>query len=363
MNKQRIDQLSVAFTDIYLELETDLLVNIAEKLAEADIDDINTWSIEVQNNLATLSNSNRELIINKQAGVERKLLETIEKAGFESVDEFEDFLSEQAEKGRLNTAPPIRESNQLASIITTVLEEAKERVNTVNTTMLQQSEQAYLDIVNRVTNEVTVGLKTPQEALRQVASEWADIGIPALIDKRGRKWSTEAYVNMITRTQVNNVANAMQDARFNEYGVDLVEVSSHAGSRELCYPHQGKIYSVSGNSRRFPPLSETSIGQPAGLFGVNCGHVKYPYVEGVSKKTNIRYNGEENNRIYKESQQQRYIERQIRKSKREQSMLEALGDNDGVAIAKQKVRAQQKNMREFIDKTDRTRRRNREQIV
>ena len=44
-------------------------------------------------------------------------------------------------------------------------------------------------------------------------------------------------------------------------------------------------------------------------------------------------------------------------------MLEALGDNEGVAIAKQKVRAQQKNMREFIDKTDRTRRRNREQIV
>ena len=267
MNKQRIDQLSVAFTDIYLELETDLLVNIAEKLAEADIDDINTWSIEVQNNLATLSNSNRELIINKQAGVERKLLETIEKAGFESVDEFEDFLSEQAEKGRLNTAPPIRESNQLASIITTVLEEAKERVNIVNTTMLQQSEQAYLDIVNRVSNEVTVGLKTPQEALRQVAGEWAEIGIPALIDKRGRRWSTEAYVNMITRTQVNNVANAMQDARFNEYGVDLVEVSSHAGARELCYPHQGKIYSINGSSRRFPPLSETSIGQPAGLFG------------------------------------------------------------------------------------------------
>ena len=91
--------------------------------------------------------------------------------------------------------------------------------------------------------------------------------------------------------------------------------------------------------------------------------MKYPYIQGVSKKTNIRYNEEENNRIYKESQQQRYIERQIRKSKREQSMLEALGDNDGVAIAKQKVRAQQKNMREFIDKTDRTRRRNREQIV
>ena len=362
MNKQRIDQLSVAFTDIYLELETDLLVNIAEKLAEADIDDINTWSIEVQNNLATLSNSNRELIINKQAGVERKLLETIEKAGFESVDEFEDFLSEQAEKGRLNTAPPIRESNQLASIVQTILEEAKETVNTVNTTMLQQSEQAYLDIVNRVTNEVIVGLKTPQEALRQVAGEWADIGIPALIDKRGRRWSTEAYVNMITRTQVNNVANAMQDARFNEYGVDLVEVSSHAGARPGCAPYQGKIYSISGNSRRFPSLKDVPSG-PSQLFGVNCGHVKYPYVQGVSKKTNSRYNEEENNRIYKESQQQRYIERQIRKAKREQSMLEALGDNEGVAIAKQKVRAQQKNMREFIDKTDRTRRRNREQIV
>jgi len=67
--------------------------------------------------------------------------------------------------------------------------------------------------------------------LRRVSSEWAQKGVPALIDKAGRQWSTEAYVGMVTRTMSNNIANEMQDERMNEYGVDLVEVSSHDGAR------------------------------------------------------------------------------------------------------------------------------------
>ncbi|WP_238594764.1 phage minor capsid protein, partial [Caenibacillus caldisaponilyticus] len=198
--------------------------------------------------------------------------------------------------------------------------------------------------------------------LREVIGKWAEDGIPALIDKAGRRWSTEAYVNMVTRTMVTRISNDMQTARFQEYGVDLVEISSHADSRPSHIPFQGRIYSISGKSKKYPPLSETGYGTIEGIGGINCRHVLYPYIPGVTKKRFEPYNATESKRIYAESQKQRYLERRIREAKREKAMMEAMGDDEGAKLAAAKVRERQAVMREFIKQTDRTRRYNREQI-
>src|SRR5690606_668684 len=109
-------------------------------------------------------------------------------------------------------------------------------------------------------------------------------------------------------------------------GNDLVEVSAHDGARPLCEPYQGRIFSLSGNHPDYPALADTSMGDPAGLFGVNCGHVKYPYIEGISRQRYKPRDPEVNDRQYENSQKQRYLERQIRYAKREQMMLEEIGD-------------------------------------
>lgn len=130
-----------------------------------------------------------------------------------------------------------------------------------------------------------------------------------------------------------------------------------------CAPYQGRIYSRSGENKNYTAFSDTSYGQAAGLFGINCNHFKYPYIPGITKQTYFPYDKEENDRIYKESQKQRYHERQIRAAKREVGMMEAIGDVDGLEQAKAKVRSRQASMREFIDETRRTRRYDREQVV
>src|SRR5690606_14422276 len=136
----------------------------------------------------------------------------------------------------------------------------------------------------------------------------AEEGIPALYDRAGRRRTVEGYTGTVMRSTVNNVVNDMQDRRMEEWGIDLVEVSSHDGARPKCAPYQGLIYSLNPNHPKYPYIGDTSMGEPDGLFGINCGHTKYPYVEGISLKRFEPYPKEQNDRVYEESQEQRALE-------------------------------------------------------
>src|SRR5690606_23906905 len=124
-----------------------------------------------------------------------------------------------------------------------------------------QSDRVYRDALNEVTSELLVGNVTVDQAIRKSINQMSQYGIPALIDKAGRRWSPEGYIRTVLVTTSSNVANAMQDSRIREWGVDLIEVSSHAGARPLCAPYQGRIYSLSGRHPRYPSIESTSYGQ------------------------------------------------------------------------------------------------------
>src|SRR5690606_32499235 len=229
--------------------------------------------------------------------------------------------------------------------------------------LLDQVGQTYRNIVDRVVADLISGLKSPQQALRGAVRQLANRGLIALVDSRGRNWSLEGYVGMILRTMSTKIANEMQEARFDEWGVDLVEVSSHMGARPLCASYQGRIYSRTGRDGRYPNLcTDTSYGEPAGLFGINCRHVQYPYFPGISRRTYKPYPSEENARQYKLEQIQRRYEREVRAAKLEKRLFDQLGDEEGAKRAAELVKARQKRLREFVKENDLTRRYDREQI-
>lgn len=362
IDRERLQKLSQPVIDIYLEMQEKMLTAIVQRLRGHEglmMDDILAWQVEKLNQLGGLTEKNIRLIA-KTAGIGvRDLINMLREAGVEALGPNESLLEAVKRKA---APPPIREDPTIRNILAAYEKQAKDILNLVNATLLDQSQQVYRDIVNRTTAEVLAGIKSPQQAIRDAVRGWARKGIPALIDRQGRRWGVEGYIGMITRTMSNRIANEMQEARFDEWEIDLIEVSSHAGARPLCAPYQGRIFSRSGNHPKYPAFSETSYGKPAGLFGINCGHVKYPYIEGVSIQRYEPYNQAENARIYEESQRQRALERAIRQAKTEAKLFEELGDEEGVARAKQLIRDRQARMRDFIDDTDRTRRYDREQI-
>lgn len=366
MNPEEQQELSKPVTEIYLAIEEQMLINFAKQLKQRKRllkqNSIEEWAKYQLSQLESLSQQNI-ITIAKYSGLAiDEITKLLQEVGYTAVGQIDKDLQEAVRQGAI-IKPQSEAGSSLQPILLSYQQQAIDKFNLVNTTMLEQSKQQYKDVLNKTVGKVLTGTITPQQALRETVSKWAEDGIPALIDKANKEWTPEAYINTVVRSISNRVSNTMQDNRMDEYGVDLIEVSAHMGARPRCAPYQGKIYSRSGTSKKHPPFSETSYGEIAGLFGINCGHTKYPFIDGVSIKREIEINKEENDEAYKLSQQQRYLERQIRHAKKQLNVLSAMGDDVGVQMAKQKVRERQANMRRFIGETGRTRRRNREQLA
>lgn len=350
------EQLSQYVIDLYLQLESEILDNIGKtlKMPEGEVD-ITAWQYEKLRKLGSLTAENYKYLASKSGLTVEKVKEIVTAEGMQSAALVDGAMAA--------TPIALTASNTLATTLLTLQQLAVNKLNLVNTSMLSGAQQVYLDIVNKTTARVISGLQTPHAALREVAASWAERGVPTIRDKAGRKWSVEAYVPNVIRSTRKNVAAESQFSRMDDHGIDLIEVSSKMGARPKCAPYQGKIYSRSGKSTKYPAWSTTSYGEPDGLLGINCGHNIYPFVEGESVKRYEPYPAEKNDLSYEQSQKQRQLERNIRAKKKRLNMMKALDDKAGIKQANKMLRHQQERMREFIKETGRGRRYNREAVV
>ena len=159
-------------------------------------------------------------------------------------------------------------------------------------------------------------------------------------------------------------------------GTDLLQVSAHIGARnkgEGPMNHeswQGKIYSISGESKRYPDFyTVTGYGTGLGLHGFNCRHSFYPFIHGISVKGPLRpraykgktvtYKGQKID-FYEATQIQRRIERDIRKAKR--VWLAEAASPGYPDPSKAKIEWYQAKMRAFIKETKLNRQYEREQV-
>lgn len=109
-------------------------------------------------------------------------------------------------------------------------------------------------------------------------------GLVTLIDKGGRKWSLEAYANMLTRTMFVKSANDGIINRLLGGGEDLVQVSYHGATCQLCSPWESKILSISGLNPVYPSRAEAENN---GLMHPNCRHRYLPYRETLAQVSTV----------------------------------------------------------------------------
>lgn len=368
MDYDRHIQLSFELIELYSDVEKALLQSIgrrfakqAEAMTKGDVMD---WQIRQLLEIGELRKEHID-IMRKSARVSReKMVELLVEAGYTAANQYEGLFQEAYHQGLVKLLPPATDNSmRLLRVLQTYIDQAEDKLNLVNTSMLRAGQDTFLEVVNSVVAYVSTGIKTPQVAIRDALVGAGRKGLTVFVDKVGRQWSTETYLNMITRTMSSNISNAMEDARRKEYGVDYVEVSSHSGARPRCAPYQGRIYyDGAGHDplEKYPHLSDTSYGEAAGLFGVNCGHHKYPYVPGLSTQTFFPYDKAENDKVYAQSQAQRKLEREVRQIKRERAILMVAKDREGVSLANQRLEHKWQELRAFTAQTGRTRRYDRE---
>ena len=371
---------------MFQDLEEQLMANIIRHCKDYDEPIASDeWLMRKLAEIGKLNQENIKIIAKStglsQTAMERMLNEMAEKV----LGEVEPGMKQLVRRGLVGEAVPAKKSKNVKQVLTTMRGQAKDVLNLCNTTMLYKARDAYkklvgnivstadeiadkqqkLDILNKHATSAVIGAESRQQALRKCIKEFNDKGVPAFVDKRGREWTPEAYVNMAMRSTSNTMAAEVQMARADDYGLDLVEVDSHSGARPKCARDQGKIFDRSNKSKKYPHWNTSSYGQPDGLLGINCGHHIYPYMEGVSI---LRYFPTEdmdaNDKLYKETQVQRALERDVRKQKRECMLYDELGNKEAFEQAAVKLKEKEARLKSYVNGNSQLHRRaDREQVV
>lgn len=385
-----LEQLNLAapIVSTYTEIEETILCHIAEQLAanpDTLINATSEWQIKMLAEMGKVNKDTARIIASKVGKVPGEVQKVVQS----SIDK---VLSEYG----LEMNGKIEES-MAAALKNYDLQAVKDKYNQVNTVMQYKAKQAYvnginsvadkllkkkqkalensqeyLDILNKNAMATVLGEKSRTEAIRETIAEMSKKGIPAFVDKTGREWSPEAYVDMDIRNTAKNAALAAEFASLDELGQDIILVSSHSGSRPLCAPYQGKFYSISeksgtitdakGKSYTYTPLSETSFGEAAGLFGINCGHRMRGVSDGTFINREKEFDGEETSEEYKKVQRQRELERTVRKKKTEANMYEAAGDKDAARDLRRLAKDEDRKLREYCQKEGLSYRRDRTEV-
>lgn len=214
---------------------------------------------------------------------------------------------------------------------------------------------------------ITTGTKTYSQAIGDVIDEMTASGIRTVdyaSDKSasGKSDRIEVAARRAVMTGVAQMTKQVSDKNAEELGTDHWEVDWHMGARNTGTGYlnhqswQGKVYS-SEEMR-----TVCGEGEMLGFAGINCYHIKFPFLLGISKrKYTDEWLAEQNKRenekkvyrgreydTYGALQHQRKLERTIRKQKQDVELLvSGEADKEEIVAAKCRLRLTNKTYVDF----------------
>lgn len=196
---------------------------------------------------------------------------------------------------------------------------------------------------------IASGAYTYSQAIGSVIDEMTNSGLRVVNYASGHTDRVEVAVRRALMTGVAQMTNQINESNAKKLNTDYFEVDWHPGARnkgigiENHQAWQGKVYS------RQEMVTVCGEGDILGFAGINCYHIKWPFIKGISKRkytdewleeqnkkenTPKEFNGKEYT-VYDALQYQRKLERTIRKLKQDVILLSRAEVDKDVLIAKQ----------------------------
>ena len=120
-----------------------------------------------------------------------------------------------------------------------------------------------------------------------------------------RQVPVDVYASMVARSTSREAGNTARLNQLAENGYDLVKITEHYPTCEVCAMHQGRVYSISGKDKRFPPLSRAF--SKYNNIHPNCRHSATPWVESMHTPEEISEAIQQSNRPWKDSRSTREV--------------------------------------------------------
>ncbi|MDD4608954.1 MAG: phage minor capsid protein [Bacteroidaceae bacterium] len=341
LTPQYLDQCPDALVDLYAQIEADIIADMAKRISKYDYYIPSAeWQLKKAKEMGLVHDEilNR---ISKNSNMSLKKLKALMKdAGDETL------TSDDATYKNAGYSPtPLNASPALQKVLATGLKQTNGLFTNLTRTTAKNGSVQFSNALDRAYMQIVSGAFDPNTAVRNAVKDITSKGLDS-IKYPTRTDTIEVAVRRAVMTGVNQTCGKLQEVRADEMGSDLVEITAHSGARPEHAEWQGKVFSRSGKHPKYPSLREvTGYGTATGLKGVNCRHDFYPFIEGVSEpaytdkelenldEQKYEYNGQKMTE-YEATQKQRYIERQIRRWKRERHAMDAAGLPTGEASSK-----------------------------
>ena len=222
--------------------------------------------------------------------------------------------------------------------------------------------KAYQSAMDKAHMLVASGGMDYTTAVRMSVNDIAASGLRFVDYESGVRNHADVAARRAILTGVSQMTGKISERNAAELDTDVVEVTAHAGARPDHAVWQGKWFSLKGKDKRYPKLSTaTGYGTVTGLKGANCRHDFYPVIPGIDEPA---YTAEQLANIdpppvtiggktytyYEAEQRQRYMERSMRKTKREIIAADASGDKDRMTEKSVLLRRQREEYKEFSEK-------------
>lgn len=209
---------------------------------------------------------------------------------------------------------------------------------------------------------ITTGARTYSQAIGEVIDEMTASGIRTVDYTSGKSDRIEVAARRAVMTGVAQMTDKVNEKNMEALQTDYCEVDWHMGARNTGTGYQnhqswqGKVYS-SEEMR-----TVCGKGQMLGFGGINCYHIAFAFIPGISKRKYTdewlaEQNQKENEKkvykgreydTYAALQHQRRLERTIRKQKQDVELLEKAGaDKEDVTAARCRLRLTNKTYVDF----------------
>lgn len=345
-----LDDMPEELAELYRGLEDTLLMEICSRLKAAD--ELNEVTVQDIKALRSHGIDLKEIekAIRQTTGISEKKL-----------NDLIDDVVERNQKyytGLIDLAH-ITQPETLVSVEDTwaIYEQTKQTLRNITRSMgflvdagrtMLSPAKAYQHALDAAEMMIQSGAISYNEAIKRSVKELADSGLRTVNYESGHRDHIDVAVRRAVMTGVSQLCSKYTEQAAEYLETPYYEVSAHAGARDKPGPSpwsshkdwQGKVYSTRSGDI-YPNIYEVcGLGAVDGLEGVNCRHRRFPWVEGVSERT---YTDEQLEHIddglgctfegktytaYEATQEQRKVERTIRKLKREKTAYNAAGLTD-----------------------------------
>ena len=342
-----LDAMPEELADLYRGLEGTLLMEICSRLKLRDA--LNEVTVQDINALRSHGIDLKEIekAIRQTTGIsEKKLNELID----DVVERNQKYYTELIDLAH------ITQPETLVSVEDTwaIYEQTKQTMCNITRSMgflvdagrtMLPPAKAYQWALDNAVMQVQSGAINYNQAIKAAVKQLADSGLKVVDYESGHRDQIDVAARRAVMTGVNQICAKYTEQSAEYLDTPYFEVSAHAGARDKPGPSpwsshkdwQGKVYSIRAGDI-YPSIYEVcGLGAVDGLEGANCRHRRNVWVEGVSERT---YTDEQLAHIddgfgctfdgktytaYEATQEQRKVERTIRKLKREKAAYKAAG--------------------------------------